>query len=109
MPRGMRSPAPPLGLRAKCGELAVVRVFGAVARQLLGFVPQEVGVGALLGLAVSHYLRGAGPEHEGKEVGRHFAQDRVRLRQGARGLAGRQLDQSDVIARVDVEWAELGV
>src|SRR5437016_3702175 len=100
----------PERLRVKgIDRVLVLGVLGAAAGPLGGLVAQEAGVGAARTGGVTRELVGSRPQHEAVEVRRHRPEDRVGLSQRPRPVAPRQVQDADVVARIEIERRQLGV
>src|SRR5438132_1075746 len=82
---------------------------GGAAGRPGGLVAQEAGVGAARTGGVTRELVGSRPQHEAVEVRRHRPEDRVGLSQRPRPVAPRQVQDADIVARIEIERRQLGV
>src|SRR5260370_40491948 len=88
-------------------RVLMVGVLGAAAAALGRFIPEEIPERLFCLDAVAVRLIGAGSQHEGEQVRRGVAHDRVGLRQRAGGVTACQVEHADVIAGVVVERRQL--
>src|SRR5437762_8057771 len=90
-------------------EMGVLTVFRTSLRQLGGFVAKEICVCTAFVRDVAECLVCMRTQHKDEEVRGCRLPDRIGLRQRCVRVSSRELEQSDVVARVGVEPGELCV